>query len=182
MTQNDILMPVYYSRYEDDILCVFSSLAYVKMFLSLLNNLNPNLKFTYEIGPHKLAFLDTKISSSSNNDLNSITNVHRKPTDTKTIHNFHAVCPWIWKSGLIGCFHNRTFIVCNNIFTFHEEISELKDILQMNGYPKEIPHNHVKKFLSEKLMTTNTSQYMNDENKYTVIIPFIVHPSIILKK
>ena len=30
--------------------------------------------------------------------------------------------------------------------------------------------NHVKKFPSEKLMTTNSSQNMNDEKKYTVIL------------
>ena len=52
----------------------------------------------------------------------------------------------------------------------------------MNGYPKEIFHNHVKKFLSEKLMTTNSCQNMNDEKKCTVIIPFIGHPFINYKK
>ena len=52
----------------------------------------------------------------------------------------------------------------------------------MNGYPKDIYYNHVKKFLSEKLMTTNSCQNMNDEKKYTVIIPFIGHPSITFKK
>ena len=52
----------------------------------------------------------------------------------------------------------------------------------MNDYPKDIFNNHVKKFLSEKQMTTNSSQNMNDEKKYTVIIPFIGHPSITLKK
>ena len=52
----------------------------------------------------------------------------------------------------------------------------------MNGYPNEIFHNHVKKFLHEKLMTTNSCQNMNDEKKYTVIIPFIGHPSMTFKK
>ena len=84
------------------------------MSLSFLNNLHSNLKFTCEIGPHKLAFLDTQISLSSNNDPSLITSVYRKPTDTKTILNFHAVCPWIWRRGLIKCFLNRAFIVCNN--------------------------------------------------------------------
>ena len=65
MTQQDIFMPVYYSRYVDDILCAFSSSEYVQMFLNFLNNLHHNLKFTYEIGPHKLAFLDIIISLSS---------------------------------------------------------------------------------------------------------------------
>ena len=31
-------------------------------------------------------------------------------------------------------------------------------------------------------MTTNTCQNMNGEKKYTVIIPFIGHPSITIKK
>ena len=151
------------------------------MFLRFLNNLHLNLKVTYEIGPHKLAFLDIHISLSSNNDLSLTSNEHRKPTDTKTILNFHAVCPWIWKSGLIKCFLNGALIACNNWSTFHEEISYLNDIFHVNSYPKEVFHNHVKKFLSERLMTTNSCQNMNDEKKYTVIIPFIGHPSIIYK-
>ena len=106
MTKQHIFMPVHYSRYVDDIFCVFNSLEYAKMFLSFLINLHHNLKFTNEIGPHRLAFMDTQISLSSNNDLSLIIGVHRKPSDIKTIHNFHAVCPWIWKSGLVKCFMN----------------------------------------------------------------------------
>ena len=49
----------------------------------------------------------------------------------------------------------------------------------MNGYPKEISYNDVVKFHSEKLMTTNSCQNMNDEKKYTVIMQFIGHPSMI---
>ena len=133
MAQQDVFMPVYYSRYVDDIFCVINSLEYVRMFLSFLKNIHPNLKFTCEIGQKKLAFLDTQNSLSSNNVLSLITSVHRKPTDTKTIIDFHAVCPWIWKSGLIKCFFNRAFVACKNWFTFHEEITKLKDIFCMNG-------------------------------------------------
>ena len=68
MTQQDIDMPVYYTRHVDDIFCVFNSIEYAKMILSFLNNLHPNLMLSYEIGPHKLAFMDTQISLSSNND------------------------------------------------------------------------------------------------------------------
>ena len=85
------------------------------MFLSFLSNIHPNLKFTCEIGLQKLPFLDTQISLSSNNDISLITSVYRKPTDTKTILNSHAVCPWIWKSGLIKCFLNRAFIASTGL-------------------------------------------------------------------
>ena len=57
MAQQDVSMPVHYSRYVDDIFCVLNSLEYVKMFLSFLNNIHPNLKLTCEVGPLKLAFL-----------------------------------------------------------------------------------------------------------------------------
>ena len=103
MAQQDVFMPVHYSRYVDYIFCVFSSLEYVEIFLCFLKNMHYHLKFTCEIGPQKLAFLDTQISLSSNNDLSFITSVHRKPTDTNTILNFHAIFPWILKSGLIKC-------------------------------------------------------------------------------
>ena len=174
MAQQDVSMPVHYSRYVDDIFCVFNSLENVEIFLSFLNNMHSNIKFTCKIVPHKLAFLDTQISLSSNNNLSLIKSAHRKPTDTKTIINFHAVCPWIWKSGLIKCFLNRAFIFVCNWFTFHEEISKLKDIFHLNGYPIEISYNHVKKFLGEKQMTTNSCQNMNDEKKYTLSYHLLV--------
>ena len=80
------------------------------MFLSFLNNMHSNLKFTCEIGPWKLAFLDTQISLSSNNDLSLITSVCRKPTDTKTIINFHAVCLGFGKVAFVKSFLNRAFL------------------------------------------------------------------------
>ena len=39
-----------------------------------------------------------------------------------------------------------------------------------------------KKCLTEKPMTTNSCQNMNEEKKYTAIIPFIGHPSTIFNK
>ena len=64
---------------------------------------------------------------------------------------------------------------------FMKKFKKQNDILHMNGYPKEIFNNNVKKFLSEKQMTSNSHQNMNDEKKYTVIILFTGHPSIIFK-
>ena len=97
--------------YADDIFCLSNSLDYGKMFIRFLNNMHPNSKFTCEIGPQKIAFMDNQISLCSNNGLSFITSAYRKPTDTKTTLNFHAVCPWIWISDLIKCFLNRAFIV-----------------------------------------------------------------------
>ena len=43
--------PALYVRYVDDILCTFRFGSSHEEFLSKLNNLHPNLKFTSEIGP-----------------------------------------------------------------------------------------------------------------------------------
>ena len=59
---------------------------------------------------------------------------------------------------------------------------KLKAIFHMNGYPEEICYNHVKKFHGDKQRTTNGDQNMNDAKKYTVIMQFIGHPSLIFKK
>ena len=92
MTPQHISMPVFYSRYVDDIFPVFDIRICTKN-LYFLNNLRPNMKFTYEIGPHDLAFLDILISLSSNNDFSLIRNVCMKQTDTKAIIRFNAVFP-----------------------------------------------------------------------------------------
>ena len=52
----------------------------------------------------------------------------------------------------------------------------------MNGYPNEISYNHVKKFLSEEQMTTNSCQNMNDEKKYIVIMNLLVIKKSLTKK
>ena len=41
------------------------------------------------------------MSLSSNKDFSLITNVDRKPNDTKSILNFHAACPYILESGFL---------------------------------------------------------------------------------
>ena len=174
-------MSVYYSRYVDDIFCVFNSIEYVRMFLIFVNNFHPNLKFTYKIGQHKLPFLETQMSLSSNNDFSLIRNVYRKPTDTKTVLNFHAVRSWILKSCSIEFFINIFFVyrACSNWLTYNDEISQLKVIFHMNGYPREIFSNHVENFLIEKQIATNSCQNIDDERKYTVISSFIGHSSMV---
>ena len=42
MTQQDVSMPVNYSRHADDIFCFPNSIEYAKMFLRFLNNMHPN--------------------------------------------------------------------------------------------------------------------------------------------
>ena len=58
--------PAFYVRYVDDVFCVFRGNAKFENFLSKLNALHGNLKFTHEFGGKAMPFLDIKVSLNDN--------------------------------------------------------------------------------------------------------------------
>ena len=105
---------------------------------------------------NQLCNILTELYNNRFNDFFKMTNVYSKPATPKLSLLFTHFALVFAKSGLITCFLNRAFIVCNIWLTCHEEISKQKNIFDMNGYPKEIFDSHVRKCLSEELMTTNS--------------------------
>ena len=85
----------------DDIFCVFRQNSSRQQFLDKLNCLHPNLKFTSEVGPSILPYLNTTFSLSTTEDGCFTSKVFRKRTYTGLILNFSAVCPQKWKFGLV---------------------------------------------------------------------------------
>ena len=94
-----------------------------------------NLTKIFTCKKAKLKVYDGIHSDIRTTVLQKITNAYRKPNDTKTILNFHAVYLCIWKSGLIKCFHNRAFIACNNWLTFHEESARIPGTINAKLIP-----------------------------------------------
>ena len=72
--------PSFYVRYVDDVFAIFNSTIEVQMFLEVLNNQHPNLRFTCEeaSGP-SLPFLDVQLTICDR-EFNIC--VYRKPTFT----------------------------------------------------------------------------------------------------
>ena len=95
----------------DDIFCVFRSGVSHEPFLTKLNSMHKNLKFTAEIGTSKLAFLDTCIELPKNDDCMFTSSVFRKATYTGLILNFAAMCPSKWKFGLIQCMLHSSILI-----------------------------------------------------------------------
>ena len=91
---NDPTSPALYLRYVDDIFCVFRQGSSHQAFLKKLNDLHPNLRFTEEIGPSTLPFLDTTISLPDIDGGTVTSRVYRKPTFTGLMLNFNAMCPF----------------------------------------------------------------------------------------
>ena len=162
----------------DDILCVFRCDETYLAFLSALNCMHPNLRFTYELGPSVLPFLDTEISLPSIDGDGIITNVFRKPTYTGLLLNYNALCPQKWKIGLINCMIHCAYTVCCNWTFFSTEIDTLKDFFKSNGYPVNIFSSCVNRFVNSKFCQITKS--VQEETLETIfIIPYIGMPSVV---
>ena len=102
-SSSESFAPSLYLRYVDDIFGVFRLGSSHEQFLDKLNCLHPNPKFTSELGPSVLPYLDTTISLPTTENGGFASKVFRKRTYTGLILNFSAVCPQKWKFGLIQC-------------------------------------------------------------------------------
>ena len=171
----------FYKRYVDDILLVFDNDGDVSSFFEFMNSWHPNIRFTKEVGDKQIPFLDIDIKIE-NNILD--TTVYRKPTYTNLLLNFKALCPMHWKTGLLITLLHRAYLVCNSWTNFHDEVTKLIHIFNLNGYPIAFIHKHIKSFLNNKFKLSNNDNLENDSllANHIIKIPFIGLDSIILKK
>ena len=150
-------------------------------FLQFLNNLHPNLRFTHELGPDRLPFLDTEISLPTTENSTLSSKVYRKSTNTNVILNYSALCPQNWKSGLVTCFLNRAYTVCSSWNLFDNEVNLMRDIFKKNAYPTDFFDNNLNKFLNNKIVPDEAEEPETEENTFMIIIPYIGHASVIFK-
>ena len=179
-------MPRLYRRYVDDIFCVFSNNIDYLAYLDILNNLHPNISFTYELGGDTLPFLDTEICIKNGNFESW---VYRKKTNTNVILNCFSLCPNTWKRGLVACFLHRAWTVCSTRALFLQEVNKLREMFTKNGYHVNFFNKLYKSFMLKKQnIVTNqdislTSMSSDDESKfYVIVIPFVGKPSLLFKK
>ena len=175
-----------YLRYVDDILCAFSSAVDYLLFLDFINNLHPNITFTYELGGTTLPFLDTEISIK---DGNFESWVYRKKTNTNVILNAFALCPNTWKRGIVACFLHRAWTVCSSRKLFLQEVDKLREMFVSNGYQIRFFNKLFNAFMLKKTQQPSVPIDNNvnnddedDEKFYILIIPFVGSPSLLFKK
>ena len=115
-------------RYVDDILGAFGKEQDSLNFLNFLNKRHPNIRFTIEKqSNHSIAFLDVFISGISNQNLTLQT--YHKLTYTGLLLNFKSFISFSYKIGLIKCLLDRSFKICNNWNSFHNDMEALNLIL-----------------------------------------------------
>ena len=106
--------------------------------------------------------------------------VFRKPTYTGLILNYSAVCPNIWKFGLVKCLLHRAYVVSSSWCNFSKEVDYLRNIFSMNGYPNHIFESCVKQFLNHKCSNEPVERSTKEDVVETMFfIPYIGLPSLI---
>ena len=115
-----------------------------------MNSQHNDIKFTIEQSTkaNTLSFLDVQVKLHNDG---YETNVWCKSTNTGLLLNFNAMCPKIWKSGLIMCFLHRAKSVCSNYELYLKEVQKLRLIFNNNGYSNWFIDNTLKKNLKSNL-------------------------------
>ena len=175
--------PSLYLHYVDDIFCVFRQNSSHQQFLDKLHCLHSNLKFTSEIGPSVLPYLDTTISLPTTEDGCFTSKVFRKRTYTGLILNCSVVYPQKWKFGLIQCLLHRAYTISSNWFTSSQEVDFLKGVFSQNGYPEDLFTSCLRRFVNNKCdRSIQNSKNKEDRVETIFFIPYIGLPSIIFSR
>ena len=111
ITNYDHSKPLFYTRYVDDIFCLFNREDECDVFLDYMNRQHPNIRFTIEkeVGG-RLSFLDVNIDK--NQGIKPSTSIFRKKTFTGLMMNFLSYNPFSYKRALIKTLVHRIHKIC----------------------------------------------------------------------
>ena len=164
----------------DDIPAAFDKEQDSWNFFNFLNKRHPNIKFTIEKQiNHSIAFLDVFISVTNNENLTLPT--YRKLTYTGLLLNFKSFTSFSYKISLIKCLIDRSFKICNNWNSFHNDIENIKSNLIKNAYPPFLIDKVVKKYLDYKF-SSNQNQLIDTPDVHYFNLPYIGNLSHHIKK
>ena len=142
--------PIFYTRYVDDIFCLFENEGDGVAFLDYLNSQHPNIQFTIESEVDgKLSFLDVNIDK--NHGSKPSTSIFRKTTFTGLMMNFLSYNPLSFKRAHVRTLVHRVYKICNTTNQLHADLLELKHILARNMFPSYIIEKEIKSYLNDKM-------------------------------
>ena len=140
-------------------------------FLDFLNNNYPNIKFTIQKQiNHSIAFLDVFISGTNNQNLTLQT--YHKSTYRVLLLNFKSFTSFSCKVSSIKCLIDRSFKICNNWNSFHNDIENIKSNLIKNAHPLFLIDKVIKKYLNYKF-SSNQNQSKDKSEVHFLKLPYI---------
>ena len=131
------LKPKTWLRLIDDIFMIWShGIQALNLVMDILNNFHSTIKFTYEYSQHEVAFLDTVVHKTENNEL--FTTAHHKPTDNKQYLHFHSAHPRKQKESVPYGLLIRSKRICSEDKHFEEEARNILQQLRHRKYPPDL--------------------------------------------
>lgn len=160
------------TKYVDDSLFYIHNSIFDDL-LSCFNKFHQRLKFTYEKENNStINFLDLSIMKRNDK---FIFRQYSKPTHTGRFINFQSNQPLNCKVNT--AINLKNTYLSNSDRIFHKEIiNDLKSTLHVNGYPRSMINNVIKKHKKEPAPGTHVSQ------KKFFSIPYVGRSSMIIRK
>ena len=117
-----------------------------------------------------MAFLDVFISGINNQNL--ILQTYHKSTYTGLLLNFKSFTSFSYKISLIKCLIDRSFKICNNWNSFHNDIENIKSNLIKNSYQLFLIYKVIKKYLDFKF-SSNQTQLKDKSEVHHFKLPYV---------
>ena len=136
-----------------------------------MNNRHPNIKFTIKKQiNHSITFLVVFISGINNQNLTLQT--YYKSTYTGLLLNLKSFTLFSDKISLLKCLIDRSFKICHNWNSFHNDIEKIPSNLNKNAYPPFLIDKFIKKYLDYKF---NSSQNLTNQKTNLTFINLNYH-------
>ena len=94
---------------------------------------------------HSIVFLDVFISGINNQNLTLQT--YHELTYTGLLLNIKSFTSFLYNTSLIKCLIDRSFKICNDWNSFHNEIENINSNLTKNAYPPLLIDKVIKTYL-----------------------------------
>ena len=101
---------------------------------------------------------------------------HHKLTYTGLLLHFKSFTSFSYKINLIKCLIDRSFKICNNWNSFHNDIENIKSNRIKNAYPLFLVDNVIKKYLNYKF-SSNQNQLKDTSDVHYFKLPYILNLS-----
>ena len=129
------------------------------------------MKFTKEKQiNHSIAFLD--VYNSGINNQNLILQSYNKSIYTGPLLNFKSFTSFWHKISLIKCLKDRSFKICNNSNSFHNDTENIKSNFIKNAYPSFLIDRVIEKYLDYRF-SGNQNQLKDQSDVHYFKLPYI---------
>ena len=178
---NNQFRPSIWFRYVDDTFSLFDSKDTASRFLDFLNSRRPKIKFTMELEENReIPFLDVCIRRDHNT---FSTTIHHKKTFTGLYTKWDSFTPRKYKVNLIRTLTYRCLRICSKSTILQSALSDLKNSLLQNGYPRGVINYNVNDLLHKHKDKPSQPTLTVPKKDVTLVLPYLgLHSDVITRR